>query len=59
MRAFIDIDQAVLKPEGKAAIDSEVVGKLAQIQKLEVVLVTGHTLRLPSGRASSARPSFC
>jgi OOP family OmpA-OmpF porin len=26
-----------------AAIDSQVVGKLAQMKKLEVVLVTGHT----------------
>ena len=38
----------MLKPEGKAAIDSQVVGKLAQVQKLEVVLVTGHTDRLGS-----------
>ena len=37
-----------MKPEGKAAIDSQVVGKLAQVQKLEVVLVTGHTDRLGS-----------
>jgi OOP family OmpA-OmpF porin len=36
----------VLKPEGKAAIDSQVVGRIGQIQKLEVVLVTGHTDRL-------------
>ena len=34
------------KPEGKAAIDSQVIGNLAQIKKLEVVLVTGHTDRL-------------
>ncbi len=42
-KVLFDFDKAVLKPEGKAAIDSQVVGKLAQIQKLEVVLVTGHT----------------
>jgi OmpA-OmpF porin, OOP family len=36
----------VLKPEGMAAIDSQVVGKLAQMQKIEVVLVTGHTDRI-------------
>jgi len=43
---LFDFDKAVLKPEGKAAIDSQIVGKLTQIQKLEVVLVTGHTDRL-------------
>ncbi|MBL0290981.1 MAG: MtrB/PioB family outer membrane beta-barrel protein [Betaproteobacteria bacterium] len=47
-KVLFDFDQAVLKPEGKAAIDSQVVGKLAQVQKLEVVLVTGHTDRLGS-----------
>ncbi len=46
--ALFDFDKAVLKPEGKAAIDSQVVGKLAQVQKLEVVLVTGYTDRLGS-----------
>ena len=45
-KALFDFDKAVLKPEGKAAIDSQVVGKLAQVQKLEVVLVTGHTDRI-------------
>jgi outer membrane protein OmpA-like peptidoglycan-associated protein len=45
-KVLFDFDKAVLKPEGKAAIDSQVVGKLAQIQKLEVVVVTGHTDRL-------------
>jgi outer membrane protein OmpA-like peptidoglycan-associated protein len=47
-KALFDFDKAILKPEGKAAIDSQVVGKLAQVQKLEVVLVTGHTDRLGS-----------
>ena len=47
-KALFDFDKAVLKPEGKAAIDNQVVGKLAQVQKLEVVLVTGHTDRLGS-----------
>jgi MtrB/PioB family decaheme-associated outer membrane protein len=45
-KVLFDFDKAVLKPEGKSAIDSQVVGKLAQIQKLEVVLVTGHTDRI-------------
>ncbi len=47
-KALFDFDKAVLKPEGKAAIDNQVVGKLAQVQKLEVVLVTGYTDRLGS-----------
>ena len=47
-KVLFDFDKAVLKPEGMAAIDSQVVGKLAQVQKLEVVLVTGHTDRLGS-----------
>ncbi|HEY2815884.1 MAG TPA: MtrB/PioB family outer membrane beta-barrel protein [Casimicrobiaceae bacterium] len=47
-KVLFDFDKAVVKPEGKAAIDSQVVGKLAQVQKLEVVLVTGHTDRLGS-----------
>ena len=42
-KVLFDFDKAVLKPEGKAAIDSQVVSRLNQIQKLEVVLVTGHT----------------
>ena len=45
-KALFDFDKAVLKPEGKAAIDSQVVDKLSRLQKLEVVLVTGHTDRL-------------
>jgi len=45
-RVLFDFDKAVLKPEGRDAIDSQVVGKLAQMQKLEVVLVTGHTDRI-------------
>jgi len=45
---LFDFDKAVLKPEGMAAIDSQIVVKLAQVQKLEVVLVTGHTDRLGS-----------
>ncbi len=36
-KALFDFDKAVLKPEGKTAIDSQVVTKLAQMQKLEVV----------------------
>jgi OOP family OmpA-OmpF porin len=42
-KALFDFDKAVLKPEGKAAIDSEIITKLPGVQKLELVLVTGHT----------------
>ena len=45
-KALFDFDKAVLKPEGKAAIDSEIISKLPQVQKLELVLVTGHTDRI-------------
>jgi OOP family OmpA-OmpF porin len=36
----------VLKPEGKTAIDTEVLSKLANVSKLELILVTGHTDRI-------------
>jgi len=42
-KALFDFDKAVLKPEGKSAIDSEIISKLNQVSKLELVLVTGHT----------------
>ncbi len=45
-KALFDFDKAVLKPEGKAAIDAEIIGKLKNVQKLELVLVTGHTDRI-------------
>ena len=45
-KALFDFDKYNLKPEGKAAIDSEIIAKLAQVQKLELVLVTGHTDRI-------------
>ncbi len=45
-KALFDFDKAVLKPEGKAAIDTEIIAKLPQVQKLELVLVTGHTDRI-------------
>jgi OOP family OmpA-OmpF porin len=49
-KALFDFDKAVLKPEGKAAIDSEIIAKLPSVQKLELVLVTGHTDRIGSQR---------
>jgi len=45
-KALFDFDKYALKPEGKAAIDTEIIAKLSQVQKLELVLVTGHTDRI-------------
>jgi OOP family OmpA-OmpF porin len=45
-KALFDFDKSVLKPEGKAAIDSEVISRLKDVSKLERVLVTGHTDRI-------------
>jgi OmpA-OmpF porin, OOP family len=42
-KALFDFDKYVLKPEGKTAIDTEVLAKLKDVNKLELVLVTGHT----------------
>jgi OOP family OmpA-OmpF porin len=42
-KALFDFDKAVLKPEGMRAIDTEIISKLKDVQKLELVLVTGHT----------------
>src|SRR5450432_370815 len=47
-KALCDFDKSVLKPEGKAAIDSEVISRLKDVSKLELVLVTGHTDRIGS-----------
>jgi OOP family OmpA-OmpF porin len=45
-KALFDFDKYALKPEGMAAIDSEIIAKLRDVQKLELVLVTGHTDRI-------------
>jgi OOP family OmpA-OmpF porin len=47
-KALFDFDKAVLKPEGKTAIDTEVISKLSLVTQLELVLVTGHTDRIGS-----------
>jgi OOP family OmpA-OmpF porin len=41
--ALFDFDKSVLKPEGMAAIDREIISRLKDVQKLELILVTGHT----------------
>jgi OOP family OmpA-OmpF porin len=45
-KALFDFDKAVLRPDGKAAIDREIISRLNNVQKLELVLVTGHTDRI-------------
>lgn len=45
-KVLFDFDKAVLKAEGKAAIDSQIVGKPPQVQRLDVFPVSGHTDRL-------------
>lgn len=47
-KALFDFDKSALKPEGKAAIDTEIIAKLGRVSKLELVLVTGHTDRIGS-----------
>jgi OOP family OmpA-OmpF porin len=45
-KALFDFDKAVLRPDGKQAIDNDIVAKLRDFQKIELVLVTGHTDRI-------------
>lgn len=47
-KALFDFDKAVLKPDGQAVLDREIVSRIKEVQKLELVLVTGHTDRLGS-----------
>ncbi|MDR0770695.1 MAG: OmpA family protein [Burkholderiales bacterium] len=47
-KALFDFDKSVLKPEGRAAIDREIIAKLPELAKIELVLVTGHTDRIGS-----------
>ncbi|HVF63804.1 MAG TPA: OmpA family protein [Casimicrobiaceae bacterium] len=45
-KALFDFDKAVLRPDGRQAIDNDVISKLKSVAKLELVLVTGHTDRI-------------
>jgi OOP family OmpA-OmpF porin len=47
-KALFDFDKSVLKPEGMRAIDTEIIEKLKGVQKIELILVTGHTDRIGS-----------
>jgi OOP family OmpA-OmpF porin len=43
---LFDFDKAELKPEGRAILDNEVVGKMKENPEFEFVLITGHTDRI-------------
>ncbi len=47
-KALFDFDKAILKADGQAVLDREIVSRIKEVQKLELVLVTGHTDRLGS-----------
>ncbi|MCK6407080.1 MAG: OmpA family protein [Rhodocyclaceae bacterium] len=47
-KELFDYDKAILKPEGKAAIDREVIAKLKDVGPIRQMVVTGHTDRLGS-----------
>jgi OmpA-OmpF porin, OOP family len=42
-KALFATNKSVLKPDGQAVLDREVIAKIKEIGKLELVLVTGHT----------------
>jgi OOP family OmpA-OmpF porin len=47
-KALFAFDNATLKPEGQAVLDREIVSRIREVSRLELVLVTGHTDRLGS-----------
>ena len=47
-KALFGFNKAVLTPQGKAAIDTEVIAKLPDVGPLELVTVSGHTDRIGS-----------
>jgi OOP family OmpA-OmpF porin len=40
---LFDFDKAELRPEGRAVLDNEVIGKMKENPEFEFVLITGHT----------------
>ena len=44
--ALFDFDKSVLKPEGKAAIDNDVVAKMGSLSSVKSVTVSGHADRI-------------
>jgi len=49
---LFDFDKAVLKDEGKALLDTEVVEKMKAHPEAELVMVTGHTDRVGSDKCN-------
>jgi OmpA-OmpF porin, OOP family len=47
-KALFAFDNATLKPEGQAVLDREIVSRIREVNRLELVLVTGHTDRMGS-----------
>lgn len=45
-KALFDFDKAVLRPDGRAALDRDILAKLKDVQKIELILVTGHADRI-------------
>ncbi|MBI4755104.1 MAG: OmpA family protein [Betaproteobacteria bacterium] len=46
--ALFAFDQTVLKPEGRAVLDKDVIAKLNDFEKISLIMITGHTDRLGS-----------
>jgi OOP family OmpA-OmpF porin len=46
--ALFDFDKAVVRPDGKQVLDSEVISKMKQYPQVEVLLITGHADRIGS-----------
>ena len=45
---LFDFDKAVVKPEARAKLDSEVVGKLRDLREIRYIIVNGHADRIGS-----------
>ncbi|BAL25846.1 OmpA family protein [Azoarcus sp. KH32C] len=53
-KALFGFNKAVLTPQGKAAIDREVLARLREVGPLQLVTVSGHTDRLGSQQYNQA-----
>jgi OOP family OmpA-OmpF porin len=45
---LFDFDKSVVKPEARAKLDSEVIGKLRDLREIRYILVNGHADRIGS-----------
>lgn len=53
-KALFEFDKAVLKPAGKAAIDTDVLGQLAKMKDITLITISGHADRLGSAQYNQA-----